>query len=451
MTGESLYWLFVLLTFFYIVYKNRNSSLKILIILCFYIGLASSFGKVIENPYKIILVLFSLYILQKKNGLSGLNKREIHLLFIFILFSTSLLYSAFTNGDYFKLVFSQYGKYVTPVCLFFIFNQMQIKNPGAFVNLKDLFFSLLTIQIFLSVVKILTIGLTEFVVGSIAYNGGGVATIVPVLGFILVWLDRQGDIKRKDWLYVLLLIVIGFTSYKRAIWFIMPVFIFLFSYYVPRKMKVSNFLYFLPIIPIIFYFGVRLSPTLNREGKIGGSFDWQYVLEYAQNYSFGNTSETYGTHSGQGRGGATLLLWEKLFNEKTLTFNDYWGFGLREFYTTDYEHFNEEKFGINSKGAASGLFQSYISSGYIGVFVTILLLISILSLIKEPRIRLTIGLLVFWDYFFYSGLILKTPSLFILFSYIIAYSNLQFDQRLYRKYSSLRLRDKKKNLKPQTI
>jgi hypothetical protein len=451
MGRESLYWFIVLLTFFYIVYKNKNSSVKILIILCFYIGLAASFGKAIENPYKIILVLLSLYILQKNNGLSGLNKRESSLLYIFLLFSVSLLYSAFTNGDYFKLVFSQYGKYVTPVCLFFVFNRILIKSPGAFLNLKDLFFSLLTIQIFLSFVKILTIGLTEFVVGSIAYNGGGVATIVPVLGFILVWLDKQGDIKRKDWLYVLLLVVIGFASFKRAIWFIMPVFIFLFAYYVPRKMKTSNFLYFLPIIPIIFYFGVRLSPTLNKEGKIGGSFDWQYVLEYAQNYSFGKTAETTEINLGQGRGGATLLLLGKLFNSQSLSFNDYFGFGLREFYTTDYEHFNEEKFGINSKGAASGLFQSYISSGFIGVFVTILLIISILGLIKGSRIRFTIGLLVFWDYFFYSGLILKTPSLFILFFFIITYSNLQFDQRLSRKYSSLRLDDKKNNMQPQAI
>jgi hypothetical protein len=275
--------------------------------------------------------------------------------------------------------------------------------------------------------------------------------MLPVLGFILVWLHTEGTLKRKDWLYVLMLIAIGFASNKRAIWFIMPVFIFMFSYYVPRKMKASNFLYFLPIIPIIFYLGVRLSPTLNKEGKIGGSFEWQYVLKYAQRYNFGKTSETSGIQLGQGRGGATLLLWDKLTNSQPLSFNDYWGFGLREFYTTDYEHFDEEKYGINSKGAASGLFQSYISAGFIGVFLTILLIISILSLIKEPRIRFTIGLLFFWDYLFYSGLILRTPALFILFYYIVIYSNHQFEQRLYKKYSYIRFDVEKRRLKTAAI
>jgi len=63
----------------------------------------------------------------------------------------------------FKLVFSQYGKYVTPVCLFFIFNQMQIKNPGAFVNLKDLFF-LFDDSDFFICCENSDYGLTEFVV-----------------------------------------------------------------------------------------------------------------------------------------------------------------------------------------------------------------------------------------------------------------------------------------------
>jgi hypothetical protein len=430
----SIYWFIVSLTFLYLIYKNRKSSIKILIVLCFYSGLASFAGKVIENPYKIVLVLLSIYILLKYNALSGFNNRERFLLVIFILFSISFIYSAFINEGYFNLVFSQYGKYFTPICLLYILNRILIKAPFTFLRFKALFFSLLTIQIFLSAVKILTIGLQESTVGSLAYIGGGPATMVPVLGFILVWLDSKGDIKGKDWAYVFLLVFIAFASNKRAIWFIMPIIILLFMYYVPRKVKVSYLLYAAPVIPLIFYVGVRLSPTLNKENRIGGSFDLNYVMDYSQNYYFGKTSGTTDVQLGTGRGGATYLLLRKFFYGQSLSFKDYWGSGLQEVYTTNYEKFNEKKYGVNSKGAVTGIFQSYISSGYVGVMLTILFIISILRLIEEPRIRYTISLLMFWDYLFYSGLILRTQALFILLFFIVLYSNHQI------KNSSLQIR-----------
>jgi hypothetical protein len=445
----SLYYFIVLLTFLYIILKNRSSSLKVLIILCFYSGLAAFYGKTIENPYKIIVVILSIYILLKYNGLYGLNRRENILLIIFILFSVSFLYSAIVNGDYFNLTFSQYGKYVTPICFLFVFQRFITKSPERILSLNKLFFNLLTIQIILSIVKIPTIGLQETVVGSISYLGGGIATMIPVLGFILVWLNKQGDINRKDWLYIIMLLFIGFASLKRAIWFIMPVIIFLFLYYVPRKLKVSHLMYFLPLLPLVFYVGVRLSPTLNKEDKLWGTFDLQYTLDYFQKYSFGKTSNTSDIQLGTGRGGATLLLWKKLFNSQPLSGNDYWGSGLQEVYTTDYEQFDNEKYGVNSKGSVTGVFQSYISSGFVGVMATILLIISIIWLIKEPRIRVAITLLMFWDYFFYSGLILRSQTLFILLFFIILYSNQQFEQRLYRKYSTLKSDAKNRNLQTQ--
>jgi|ERR1035437_5845326 hypothetical protein len=446
MESESIYWYSVLLTFFYIIYKNYHSSIKVLIILCFYSGLASFLGKGIENPYKIVLVLLSMYILLKDNGLYGLKKRETILLIVFIIFSISFLLSAFVNGDYFTLVFSQYGKYITPICLFFIFNRIQTTKPNTINNLKELFFSLLTIQIILSVLKIITIGLQESTVGSLAYIGGGPATILPVLGFILFWLHKRGKFNRKDWIYVFLLLFIGFASLKRAIWFIMPVFIFLFMFYVSRKLSFLKLLYFLPLIPLIFYVGIRLSPTLNKEGKIGGSFDLQYVLDYNQKYNFGKTSESSEIQLGQGRGGATFLLWGKLFKSQSLSFNDYFGFGLKEVYTTDYEQFDNEKFGVNSKGAVTGIFQTYIATGFVGVILTIILIISVITFLKEPRIRVPIALFIFWDYLFYSGLILRTQSLSIMFFFIIIYSNFQYEHRLYENRAKLKLNDKNRNL-----
>jgi len=422
----SLYYFIVLLTFLYIILKNRSSSIKVLIILCFYSGLAAFYGKTIENSYKIIVVFLSIYLFLKNDGLYRLDRKGKFILFVFILFSVSFFYSALVNGDYFNLTFSQYGKYVTPICLLFIFQHIIIKNPVQFIGLKHLFFNLLTIQILLSIVKIPTIGLQETIVGSISFMGGGLATMIPVLGFILLWIDKKGDIRRRDWPYIILLIFVAFASVKRAIWFIMPITILLFMYYIPKRIKANHLLYVLPLLPLIFYVGVRLNPTLNREGKLGGSFDLQYVLDYTQRYNFGKSSENSKIQLGTGRGGATFLLLTKFFNNQPFTSMDYWGTGLQEVYTTDYEHFEDNKYGVNSKGAVTGVFQSYISSGYVGILISILLIISVCYLINEPRIRYVIALLMFWDYFFYIGLILRSQALFILLFFIIFYSNLQF-------------------------
>jgi hypothetical protein len=446
MSRESIYWFIVFLTFVYVILKFNSNLVKILIIICFYAGLASFLGKSVENPYKIILVLLSLYLIQKNNCLAGLSKGENFLLIIFALFSVSFLYSALINEDYFTLVFSQYGKYVTPVCLFFVFNRIYRKNPAKFIRLNDLFISLLTIQIILSVIKIFTIGLQETTVGSTAYVGGGLAAELPVFGFILVWLNKNGDIRKKGWIYIFLLMFIAFASLKRAVWFIMPAVILLFTYYIPRKVTGRKWLFVLPLIPLIFYLGIRLSPTLNKESKIWGSFDLQYVMDYSQNYNFGKTQQTQDVQLGQGRGGATFLLWDKLFRKKALSSSDYWGVGLKEVYTTDYEQFEDVGHGLNSKGSVTGIFQSYLTAGYVGILVTILFIISILGLIKESRIRVTFALLMFWDYFFYSGLILRSQVLFILLFYIIIYSNLQFDQNLYSKYLNRKLYAKNRNL-----
>lgn len=434
MGKESIYWVLVFLTFLYIAYKNRKSFLKLLLILCFYSGLAAFPGKTIENPYKILLVAFSIYLILRNNVFSRLSPKERLILLFFFLFSLSFFYSAFINGDYFNLTFSQYGKYFTPICLFLALKRLIIKRPDSYEDLKFLFFSLLTIQIILSVLKIIFIGLQESTVGSISYIGGGQATMIPVLGFILVWLDRKGEISRKDWRYILLLIFIAFASVKRAIWFIMPTMILLFMYYIPQKVKTKHIIYVLPLVPLIFYAGVRLNPTLNKEGRIGGSFDLNYVLKYSQNYNFGKSGETFEIQSGTGRGGATILLFSKLFSDKIFTRDDYWGISLREVYTTDYDQFDDKKYGVNSKGAVTGVFQSYLSSGFVGILITIILILSICNIVKEPRIRLALTLLMFWDYFFYSALIFRTQALFAMFFYLILYSNQQFDEGLYKNF-----------------
>jgi hypothetical protein len=423
MGKEKIYYLFVVITLFYLIWKNKHNALSILVITIFYSGLANYQGKLLENPYKMLIVVLSFYILIKFKALSVMRSSEKILLFVFILFSFSFILSGFLNHDSPNLLFSQYGKYIAPVCLYFILNHFINKSPEDLPYYKELFFSLLTIQIILSFVKWMTIGIQEWTVGSIVYIGGGEATPLPVLGFILVWLHTKGELKRKDWIFVVLLLVIGFVSLKRAIWFIMPTFILLFTYYVPRKVNLKKIVYFAPFIPLIFYLGVRFNPTLNKEGKFGGSFDIKFVIDYVAYYNFGKTESTKAVKLGTGRGGATLLIWDKFLHNKSLTFNDYFGSGLDKMYTTDYDTFDKYNFGLNSKGAATGIFQTYVTSGFIGIIFTILFILAIINLIKIPRIKITIGIFLFYDYLFYNGLIMRTSALFVLLFFIIICAN----------------------------
>jgi hypothetical protein len=263
-------------------------------------------------------------------------------------------------------------------------------------------------------------GLAESLVGSIGSQGGALATPLPIMAFMFLWLIRQGRLQSKDWWIILGFMFIGFVSLKRAIWFIMPIIFFLFVFYIPKR-KIPNKILILSLffVPLIFYLGVRYNPSLNKEGAIGGSFDPKYAVDYAQNYMFGAKDNK---ESGTGRGGATLLLYNKLVRNE-ISSRDWFGYGLRYIYATDYEQFEEFNFGISTKGAATGVFQSYVSSGYIGILATFLFALSLLVKTRNRRLKYVIIGFFFWEYFFYTGIVLRENSLSFLLTYLILYSD----------------------------
>jgi hypothetical protein len=176
---------------------------------------------------------------------------------------------------------------------------------------------------------------------------------------------------------------------------------------------------------LIFYFGIRINPTLNKEQKVWGSFDFRYALDYAKEYTFGNEKTYSEKNTGKGRGGSTVLLYGKLMAGE-LSKEDWLGYGLGLMYVDapkDDTYFIE-KFNINSIGSASGFTQSYVVSGFVGVLATLLFVLSFFFQIKNKRIRYVLLGIFCWEYFFYTGSILREPSLSFLMIYIILYSNL---------------------------
>ena len=115
--------------------------------------------------------------------------------------------------------------------------------------------------------------------------------------------------------------------------------------------------------------------------------------------------------------------------KKYFNIHDIFGYGLDEVYTKTYEEFDDYKFGVRNLGSLAGVYQSYISAGYLGIFTTLLYILSLLLCVREKRIRYVLIGFIFWDYFFYSGIIMRIQALSILFIYIIIYSNVQWKKK----------------------
>jgi len=422
----TVYYIITFLTLLYVMQKHVNDAFTLLIVLSFYPGLASFAGVLLEGMYKILLMVLGVYLLYKYQPFKEISSKKIRILLVFVFFSLSFISSALLNDNNVNLTISQYSKYFVPFCIFFVF-MYYLRYPDKFVKFQELLFTLVTIQVFLSLIKLFTFGVQEWVVGSISMTGGGIATPFPILVFMMLWLKKKHSLKLKDWLYILAVLFVSFMSLKRAIWFMMPVIVFLFMVYIPRKKIPSKILLLIPFIPVLFYLGVRLNPTLNKEDKIWGSFDIDFVIQYTNDYSFGKEKsvDRHERRLAEGRGGVTNMLFKKIIQPSTLTKQDFLGYGLDEIATKDYETFDQEKFNVHSKGSVTGVFKTYIISGVLGIITFTAYLLCIVSLIEERRVRLVVIGFLFWDYFYYSGIILPTFALSILLFYVILYSNLK--------------------------
>lgn len=425
MNRESNYWIVVLLVFIYLLIRYRKNSFYILIILFFFEGLFTYYGKISWNFYKIFLPGFAFYILIRERKFIKLSGTFRKLLITFLLFSIFFFISSLINKDDILLFLNQYSRYLLPF-LSFLLILGYIKKGYNFGHFDNLILKLLNIQILLSILNFFLMGLHENIVGSIGSTGGSAATIIPILGFIFIWLKSNGNLKRKEWIYFLLLLLIGFVSIKRAIWMLAPAIAMLLVYYVPPKKIGWNILILTPLIPLIFYIGIRLNPTLNKEGKVWGEFDFEYVYDYSLEYTFGNVQED---DAPTGRGGATLITFESILSGvkgKAL-----FGSGLSNIYAWN-ERITEDPnspvkiSSLNSITMATGIFQNYYTGGIFGVISFMLFMIVLFSFVRNIRFRIVLILLFLWEYLLYANTLMRIPALSFMLVYLVLNSNKSF-------------------------
>ena len=443
-------WMQILVTILlvYMLWKYRKDNISLLFILLSWPRVFVFYGKTIENMYKIAVLLMCIYFFYQLHAYRFYQKRERWIVITFVLFSIQFMLSVLLyTQNTLTITLSQYSRYVEILLLYFTVKQI-IYN-GKSNQLLSLFYDIGLMQILISIVKMLTVSLSqEGLVGSFSIIGGAMGTTIPILWFVILWYYRKGKFANKDWLYIVGLFLVGFTSGKRAVMFILPVVVAAFMIYVPKlRLKGSTIAMTILLVPLLLYCGVRLTPTLNPEHKIWGSFDWEYAMGYAETYQFGKEGlqgqaavldqtnsaqvQSNGGYVGEGsnkieasgRGGATIAMLRLLIGEHETISQDWWGLGFNNMYSTDYEEFDELPLTIhlNHKGSATGLFQSYVTTGLLGALCTILFCFAFLFYCRHKRIKYVLLAICAWEYFMYTGFIFRTP-VFMAILFIVIHS-----------------------------
>lgn len=435
-SGQILMQVFITCALIYMLWKYRKDNISLLFILLSWPRVFIFYGKTIENMYKIAMLLLCIYFFYQLYAYRAYQKRERWLLVTFTLFSFQFILSVFLyTQNTITIVLSQYSRYVEILLLYFIVKHTIYNGKGE--RLLALLYDIGLMQIIISVFKMFAIGWQmEGLVGSFTIIGGAQGTVIPILWFINLWYYRKGKFTNKDWLYILGLFLVGFTSGKRAVMFILPALVAAFMIYVPKlRLKSSTIAMTILLVPLLLYLGVRLTPTLNPEHKIWGSFDWEYAMGYAETYQFGEeglqgqaaafdpTDSEHVQYNGgyingdskkleaEGRGGATIAMLRLLIGERETIDQDWWGLGFNSMYSTDYGEFDTLQLTIhlNHKGSATGVFQSYVTTGLLGVLCTILFSFAFLFYCRHKRIKYVILVICAWEYFMYTGIIFRTP------------------------------------------
>ncbi len=423
-----LYNIPIVLSFLYLLFKYRSGSAHSLIVCLFFYGLFVDIsrvftgGRLIVNVYQILLLIWAVKIFLHRKQRHSMRHQCLVLVFLIYAvyyFHINILY----HGDSTLLVISQFSKTLIPVLLF---PEIDIQiNRGYGEKLYNLFYQLLLFQMLFGVWKLVFLGgFLEGWVGSISgLQGGGAGTSLPLLGLIFWSIKSHMAFRsRKDWLFVGGLLLIGFAAGKRAVWVLFPLlFLLLFIVAYGKTIKPGSALMVLILLPVFVYLGVRLTPTLNPEDKVWGSFNPQYAWEYALKYSTGSEGGGDSIEKGVGRVGAVSLMLDMMkSSDESVLF----GRGLEYMVYADHDDYLNADYyqGITSRGSITGIVSTFFTIGTIGVVLFILFICTLL-LLNKSRYRWVLLIMVLFDYVFYNAQSVSTMALFALAIFLTIYTN----------------------------
>jgi hypothetical protein len=429
----AIYFAIVFAAALYVFIKAGLNKLTLLVVLIFWSGLFQYLGNItnseIENIYKVIMTGYALMLAYPKI-IKAYGKSEKVVNMLFLLFSFSFWISYLLSGGGIVTILSQYlYKYGFVFILYHYVKSIEFNIPQR-ERLKQVLLVVLHVQIALSIIKITFVGFGyEPIVGSISAGGAGSAVVIPIVALIFYWLICGRRFTKREWVVAILFFTLSLASGKRQPIIIFPIILFALFFFVNKSIRLFTVLKYLPIALIVFYLGVRLTPTFTPEGRPWGSFDLNYVKEYSLSYYFGVSdlemvlSDQY-DHS-VGRGGGLIYY----FNPEMLnlhTFEEkFFGKGRYEVATRAHGRFTatgRSDYGIAHQGLMGEAGAMLYSFGYIGTLLMVFLAAAIILIARNKKLAIVILLYFLWDFLFYYNQVVysNTGALIVLF--IVFYS-----------------------------
>jgi len=434
--GVQIFYSFAFLGMLYAFYKVGINRTSILIIFVFWEGffdyLDDIFSMEILNIYKSAIIIYAISLLWKRSFRLVKSKTDLAVNITFLLFSASFWITYSFYGGEISTILSQYlFKYAFLWIAYHYLKDITYNIPKR-EYVKKVLLIILYVQIAISALKIILMGFRiEGLVGSMSLGGGGAAVVIPIVALIFYWLIRNGRFKKMDWIVIALILAISIASGKRQPIIIYPVILLSLFIFVSKSVRPFTILKYLFIALVVFYFGVRMTPSITPENKAGGSFDISYFSNYIMEYYFGTTNQSgsifkdnyYSSQRGDG-----VILY---FKPKRLTLSTtdelFFGKGIYEVAVNKYGRFTagsrRSDYGIQHDGLIGEAAALLYTLGYMGTISLILMVSTIVFSIRNKRLAWIMFLYFLWDFLFYYNQMFFFNSSVLIVLFIVNYAN----------------------------
>lgn len=300
---------------------------------------------------------------------------------------------------------------------------------------------LVLIQIPVIIIKYMILGQSEKgAIGTLSIGMGSISTVFPVtiIAFLISFYLFTN--KMKYLILIALYILFGIIGNKRAITFIIPLeFIFGYIMYLIFFIKkvdsgvITKFILILFFGMASIYIMVRTNPTLNKEKKVWGSFDIEYLLNYSDNYS--TTDKSMGKIEMRRKDGLIYFAKYSISREYS---NFLFGDGAGILVQSNFDRNTgsmEQKYGVRY-GGRMGVIWLLLQVGFLGVVIFLGFIMSMNRfLFKRLPIRnnyLLLGFLIatvfmLLDFLSYSIIFVATEIGKGIYFYIFGLLYLQYE------------------------
>lgn len=439
----------IIIYFFWEIIKTHNFTLFLIctIITLTFVQGSLELMDIITAKQNILvqdlIIYFLFFIVVIKNVVIKKEGRFPFLLYVVMYVTISILSYSLNNVELFSmLMFFRWT--LLSIIVFYIFFNI-VFSESNYDLIKNYFILLFVSQLVVAIIKFCMIGITEPYIGTMSYRSGSLTTCFSLMGIsyaFTMYLYKKNLIYL---IYILGFILFSIIGGKRATVFYIPLLLFVLYCAYNNMLLSKGFLEFkfvkpfLSIIILIIglsYLYITLTPSLNPEGKTGGSIDLNYVGNFLESYNF-NKRGRYADYYGRGDApGAVLRLIRK--EEKILL-----GFGAGDLVPNRYNNphglrladFIGIKYNIGY-GARTGVLWMILQVGILGTSLYLLFYVLLFNQLRK-RIKyyndndnkilgiILIGIFVIFilDYFTYSTVMIKSrqvvyPFMFFLSCYL---------------------------------